>query len=143
MLGTCTLAGGICALSEAASVPTGNYSITATYEGTSDYASSSQTATLTVNPIATQTAFSITPNPVASGANAALKAVVSASSGTPTGTVSFHVGPNVLGSCTLSSGTCTLMETASVPAGSYNITATYSGSATDATSSANATTVVR
>jgi hypothetical protein len=64
-------------------------------------------------------------------------ATVSRTAGTPTGTVSFEDGTTVLGSATLSGGTCTF-TTSSLTAGSHAITAVYSGDANDVASSSAA-----
>jgi sugar lactone lactonase YvrE len=76
-----------------------------------------------------------TPNPATGGASVTLKATVASSAGTPTGTVKFTVGTLVIGTATLSSGVATFSaSSAGIAAGTYPVTATYSGSTTIATS---------
>jgi hypothetical protein len=79
-------------------------------------------------------------------ASVALTATVSrtGSAAVPTGSVAFYYQTTELGSAKLyGSGVATLTaSTASVPAGSYPVTAKYSGDAQDAPSSSQAVTVV-
>ncbi len=70
------------------------------------------------------------------GQSVTFTGTVSATSGTPTGMVTFLDGSTSLGTGTLSGGTATL-QTSSLAAGVHNITATYSGDSNfDASTSA-------
>jgi hypothetical protein len=73
--------------------------------------------------------FTAAPNPVTAGVDLILTATVApvdTSLPTPTGTVSFLNGANTLGTVPLVTGTATL-DVTSLPAGSYQLTASYSG----------------
>jgi hypothetical protein len=73
------------------------------------------------------------PNPSTYGTTVTFNATVTASSGTPTGTVAFYSGKTSLGSAPLVAGAVTF-STAQLNAGSDSITAKYSGDARDAAS---------
>jgi hypothetical protein len=76
----------------------------------------------------TTTAATVSPTSVSLGGSVTYSAAVTSASGTPTGTVAFTDGTNVLcttGQLVNGAGSCT---SAGAPAGSDAITATYSGS---------------
>jgi hypothetical protein len=77
---------------------------------------------------ATATTLSASPNPSTFGQSVTFTATVSASSGTPTGKVTFKNGSATLGAVTLAGGTATL-STATLSGGAKSITAVYDGSA--------------
>ena len=82
------------------SLSAGDHTITALWEGSTDFASSSGSFTQTVNPApAVATSTTVSGNPNASTLNQAvtLTAIVTASSGTPTGVVQFMLGTTSLG----------------------------------------------
>ena len=121
-----------------------SYSVTAAYSGNAYFATSSVTESGTLTAIPTTTTLTVvdagrTPNnahTITAGNNATLTAQVTASSGTtiPTGTVSFNSGSVNLGSASLINGSATFnVSSTGIPAGSYNVTATYSGNRTHAT----------
>jgi hypothetical protein len=110
----------------------GSYPITATYSGDSNYAGSTAATTLTVAPVATLFTASATPSNIAFGSPSTL-----AESGLPgaaTGTVTFASGGVTLCIATLATTSCA--TAVSLAAGSYPITATYSGDANYAGSTA-------
>jgi subtilase family serine protease len=115
------------------SLGAGTYTIKASYAaGNENYGAASGTTTLTVtgnSSATTTTAITITPDAVGYGQTAALKATITASSGTASGgTVTFKAEGVTLGSCTVASGTCTFSaSTLGQPLGTYPITGTYSG----------------
>jgi hypothetical protein len=82
---------------------------------------------LHVGDIPTTTAVSSSINPSVFGQAVPLTAVVSSSSGTPTGTVDFFDGSTALGNAPLVNGSATL-SISSLAAGSHSITAVYQGS---------------
>jgi hypothetical protein len=93
--------------------------------------------------IATATTLTSSPNPSTVGQAVTFIATVSASSGTPTGTVTFNDGGSALGLATLSSGQASF-TTSTLSGGSHAITAAYSGDANfDASTSAPVTQVVQ
>lgn len=131
VLGSCILEDGGCTYTASSGgIRPGTYAVTATYTGATDYvASTSAPLSVVVGPagsIATTTALTATPNSVVEGSSVALSATVTAASGTATGTVTFLYGSHYLGSCTLSSGTCTYTAAVNgIPPGSYNIVANF------------------
>lgn len=89
-----------------------------------------------------RTTMTATPNPVVSGNVVVLKATVSSPSGTPTGAVTFEDGGvAIAGAVNLSGGVATLNYTAPA-AGSYPITANYSGFGNWAPSASQPLTIV-
>jgi len=130
-LGTVNLAGGNASLVTSA-LPAGSHSITATYNGDSNFATSTSAATAQqVNPAATQTTVTAAPNPGTTGQPVTFTALVLAlapGNGTPTGTVDFFDGSTLLGSATLSGGTASF-TTSALTASSHSITAVFVGSA--------------
>jgi hypothetical protein len=126
-LGTGTLAGRKAAFTTS-SLAKGSHAITASYGGDANFtASTSATLTQTVKP-ATSTTVASSVNPSAFGQAVKFTATVKATSGTPTGTVTFKNGTATLGTGTLSAGKATL-TTAALTAGTHSITAVYSGDA--------------
>lgn len=121
----------------------GNYSITASYSGSSTDApsQSSPQVPVTVIGIATTTSLSASAISLPVGQILTLTATVNAANGdAPTGSVAFLNGQTSLGSGSLNnSGVTTLAITPSV--GSYSITASYGGSTTDDASSSTAVSV--
>ncbi len=138
---TATLSGGAgsCAATNA---PTGTDTVTGTYSGDQNFAQSQGTATLTVAAPSGRpsvTAASVDPASVLAGKVVAYSATVGAASGggTPTGTVAFSVGGTALCTASLSAGSATCDAT-NAPVGSDTVTASYSGDATFAPSTATA-----
>lgn len=141
-LGSATLNGsGVATLTFTPAV--GNYSVTASYGGSSTDSPSRSTPPdlVTVNGIATTTSLSASAISLPVGQILTVTATVDAASGsTPTGTVTFLNGTTSLGSGSLNnSGVATLAITPSV--GSYSIIASYGGSTTDDASSSTAVSV--
>jgi hypothetical protein len=114
------------------SLQVGPHTIAVTYAGNSNFAPSSNTTSpfsLNVTQAATSTSLSVSPSPSAPGQTITLAATVTTlapASGTPTGTVTFFVNGNAIGTGTLSSGKATF-STNSLAAGTYTITAGYAG----------------
>jgi hypothetical protein len=75
----------------------------------------------------TSTAVASSSNPVASGKAVKFTATVSASSGTPTGSVTFKDGATVLGTTALAGGVANF-STAKLTSGTHSITASFLGS---------------
>jgi hypothetical protein len=75
---------------------------------------------------ASSTAVTSSANPSLMGQAITLTATVSASSGAPTGTVTFLDGSTTLGTGTLASGTATFQASALTP-GTHSVTAAYGG----------------
>ncbi|MGA9980042.1 MAG: choice-of-anchor D domain-containing protein, partial [Candidatus Sulfotelmatobacter sp.] len=86
----------------------------------------------TVTMSGTTTALASAPNPSNLGQSVAFTATVtvtSPGSGTPTGTVTFFAGNTTLGEVALPASGEAVYATSALTAGSYNITASYSGDA--------------
>jgi len=137
-----TLSDGVAALQvDTSNLAAQTYNITATYSGNSRFASSMNIQTGAITAIPTTTTLTVsdagrTPNnasTITAGNNATLSAHVTASSGaTPSGTVTFQSGSDILGYATLNnSGVAALnLSSTGVAAGSYTVTASYSGNRT-------------
>ncbi len=140
-LGSGTLVGGTATFVTSA-LAAGTHPITATYNGDTTFAgSTSSTVSQVVNQATTTTTLTSNPNPSTFGQSVTLTATVSATGGTPTGTVDFNDNGTVITGCTsqaLSGGqaTCTI-STLSI--GSHLLTATYSGDTTFAPSTVTQT----
>ncbi len=128
LLGSAALAGGSASLASA-SLGAGSHSITATYQGSITFAPSTSAA---LNQVVngtngtTTTTLTSSKNPSVYQTPVTFTAVVTASSGTPTGTVTFYDGSAALGNGTLSGGTASL-TTSSLVRGPHSITASYLG----------------
>ena len=144
-LGTGTLNSSGVATLAVTSLPVAANSITATYGGDTDFATSTSTAvTVTVAKASTTTTVTFSPAAPAFGQSVTLTATIAAASpgaGTPTGTVTFFNGTTSLGTGTLnSSGVATLALT-SLPEAANSIVATYGGDTDFTTSTSSAVTV--
>jgi len=133
VLGSGTLAGGKASFSTSI-VAAGADSITAAYNGSSNYnTSTSATLTQTVNKAATSTTLKSSMNPSMAGFPVPFTVTVAAiapGSGTPTGSVTLKDGTTALQTLSLSGGTA-LFSISSLAHGSHSITAVYAGSAND------------
>jgi hypothetical protein len=127
--------------------PAGSHLVDASYPGDTPHATStSSTVSLTgTSANSTTTALTISPNPAAPGATITLTATISpmpTGSEISLGTVNFYSGTTLIGTGTVnSSGVATITTTIST-AGSYTITAVYSGISGFLTSTSSAVTLV-
>ncbi len=124
----------------------GTHTLWARYRGDgTSAASTSPAVTLTVMAAgseSTTTTLAATPNPVAAGNALTLTATVKSSGATtPTGTVNFLNGAALVGTGTLNASGVATLSTASLGAGSYNLTAQYVGNASSAASTSSAVSV--
>jgi hypothetical protein len=125
----------------------GTYAIVPSVAGTNlaQYQVSATNGTLTITKASVTSAIALSATSVTQGQNVDLTAnVASATSGTPTGTVSFFNNGSPLGTATLANGTATYSTTA-LPLGSNVVTFTYSGDANftaNTAASANGTNTV-
>jgi cytoskeletal protein CcmA (bactofilin family) len=118
----------------------GSYPLSYTYEGSATFNTASNVATkLAVNAVASSTALTSSLNPSSYGQQVTFTATVSgpASDPAPSGTVTFLDGLTTLGTATLSGGQATYASSI-LTAGAHSITASYSGNAIYAISSATA-----
>ncbi|BDM74734.1 hypothetical protein HEK616_82210 (plasmid) [Streptomyces nigrescens] len=138
---TATLSGGVATVTHTWTTRTGSpFTVTATYNGDTNYTASTGTDIQTVNRAATTTTVTSAPDPSVAGQSVTLTATVDAQApgaGTPTGTVTFSFGDGT-GTATapLSGGVATLTHTYAGTSGSpFTVTAGYNGDANYATSS--------
>jgi hypothetical protein len=127
ILATVTLTSGS-AKYTTSKLPAGSNSITAVYEGDSEYNGSTSPAVNQIVLVATTTTLSSSPNPSTYGQAVVFTAKVSSSSGAPPNgeTVSFMKGTTVLGTKALSGGSVSF-TTSTLKVGTNAITAVYAG----------------
>jgi trimeric autotransporter adhesin len=125
-------------------LPAGAYVISAQYSGDSaNLASTSPNLSVHLR-ASTTVLLSASPASVPAGQNVSLSASVhqTSGSGTPTGSVTFLVDGNSIGSSALASGTAAyIVSTTGLPAGTYSITAAYSGDSSNGPATSKAVTV--
>lgn len=124
------LVNGVGTLVLPAQVP-GNFSLSARYAATANFAtSSSATTNVSVGKATSSVAVTASPTALKVGETVVLTAKVTAGPGTPSGTVEFFGNGTSLGTGTLLNGVATV-STANVPRGdAVAITTSYSGDAT-------------
>ncbi len=130
VLGAATLnASGVATLSTSA-LTVGAHAITAVYGGSVDFLTSTSAAlTQTVKAAASTTALISSLNPSAYNQSVTFTATVkSATTGIPTGTVTFKNGAVALGSVALNASGIATLSTTTIAVGAHSITAVYSGS---------------
>jgi len=122
----------------------GSHTITATYVGDANYATSTSPAlTQVVNAIATATSVVSSLNPSTPGASVTFTATVNVEGAIAlTGNVSFFDGATLLGSTAITANKTATFTTSTLAAGSHTITATYAGDANYVTSTSQAVTQV-
>ena len=113
----------------------GSYQIVATYSGdANNQGSASAPLPLTVVQATTQTALVVAPNPALVLAPITFTATVTGNGATPTGSVNFLANGNSIGSGALNPAGTATFTAATLAAGTYVITATYTGDANDTVS---------
>jgi hypothetical protein len=127
-LGTANLSGGKATFTTS-SLAVGSHSIAAIYGGSTNFNSSSSAAlSETIAKANSSASLTASVNPAGVGQAVTFTATIrSATSGTPTGTVTFKDGGSTLGTANLSGGKATF-TTSSLAASSHSITAIYGGS---------------
>jgi len=127
-LGTATLSKGVASFSTS-KLAAGKYSFTAKYSGdANDQAAESKALTETIDKQTPVVKLTSSANPGTAGKAITFTATVTGSDGTPTGTVVFKSGTAILGTVALSGGKAAY-STSKLAAGTYTITASYSGNA--------------
>jgi Big-like domain-containing protein/VCBS repeat protein len=128
-LGTATVSSNAAQLS-LSSLSAGSHSITARYNGDTNFSGSTSTALAqTVNQASTTTGIASSLNPSAFGQSVVFTVTVQPSSGTAaTGTVTFLDGAISLGSAAVS-GNSAQLAVSGLSLGSHSVTASYSGNA--------------
>jgi Bacterial Ig-like domain (group 3)/Bacterial lectin/Concanavalin A-like lectin/glucanases superfamily/Galactose oxidase, central domain len=137
-IGSGTISAGVATL-KTSTLAAGSHTITATYGGDSNFATSTSNTVTQVVKAASTTVLASLQNPSTVGQQVTFTATVSGTGNTPTGTVNFFDGTTNIGSGTISAGVATL-KTSTLAAGSHTITATYGGDSNFATSPSNAVT---
>ncbi len=118
----------------------GTHSITAVYNGSAAYATStSSVQNVAVGLPASTTSLVVSSASISPGQLIALTATVTSNSGSPTGTVSFFDGTTLIGTVALSSGTATGFVSLQA-GGTHSLTAVYNGSGAYAGSTSAAVT---
>jgi hypothetical protein len=128
--GPVTLSGSGAATFNTSKLAPGTHTITANYGGDADDATSTATLSLTINQAATTTVVKASPNPITVQGTITFTAAVTTTpaGGTPTGSVSFFANGTIqLGSATLSAAGTASVTSTTLGAGTYQITAVYSG----------------
>lgn len=131
-LGTASLSGAQAAFT-VSSLSVGPHSITAAYSGDSNFlASTSSALSQVVNQASTATALTSSANSPTLNTSITLTAnlsVVAPGAGTPTGTITFLEGSNVLATSPVGSSGQATFSTASLSVGTHSLLASYSGDA--------------
>ncbi|MFF1956030.1 Ig-like domain-containing protein, partial [Streptomyces sp. NPDC058220] len=129
LLGTGTLSGGVATFA-VSTLSVGTHSLTAVYNGDSNFTTStSPVDTQTVGSASTSTAVSASPDPSVFGQPKTLTATVTPvapGAGTPTGTVTFFIGGIPQAPVPVTGGVATL-TTSTQPAGTRSVRAIYNG----------------
>lgn len=129
-LGTASLSGAQAGLT-VSSLNVGTHSITAAYGGDSNFlASTSSALSQVVNQASTATAFTSSANSQTLNTSITLTAnlsVLAPGAGTPTGTITFQEGSNVLATSPVGSSEQATFSTASLSVGTHSLVASYSG----------------
>jgi len=138
-IGTSNVNGNGVATLITAMLPQGTLSLTATYSGNVDFATSTSPAQSLVVVTATTTALTAAPNPSTFGQSVTMTATVAPTpTGASFGTVNFFNGVTMLGTGNVNaSGVATFSSTA-LPVGTLSLTAVYSGNAAFGTSTSSA-----
>ena len=119
------------------------HAVTAVYSGATGYQPSQGTLSQVVNKASTTTGVISSLSPSTYGQAVSFTATVTASSGTPTGTVQFKIDGSNFGSpVTLASGSATSGSTTTLTVGTHTVTAVYSGDASFLTSTGTFSQVV-
>ncbi|MCU1347582.1 MAG: hypothetical protein JWO56_612, partial [Acidobacteria bacterium] len=135
-LGSGPVVAGVASMSTS-SLAVGIHSITAQYSGTAGFtASNSPASSLTVNKATTSIVLGSSLNPSGSGASVTFTATISASAGTPAGSITFLDGVTPLGSVVIAGGMAQFTTSALAP-GSHAITAAYAATASYSGSTSN------
>ncbi len=136
VLGTATVTAGSAVLNTS-TLPAGTRSISADYSGNAVYASSLSTIT-TVEVSVAPSSVTLAPLPASVNAGTPLTLSATVIPATATGTLTFRNGTTgILGQAAINHGSASLLL-ASLPAGTYSITAEYAGDAQDGGSSSPA-----
>jgi hypothetical protein len=130
-IGTGTMTNGVAVLTSS-TLAVGTHTITATYSGdTNDATSGSNSVTVVVQSATTATSLTVAPNPSAFGHSVTMTAGVTGNGGLATGTVTFLDGGAAIGTGTLNGAGVASFTTTALADGTHTITASYGGDAND------------
>ena len=138
--GTVSLSAGVAQI-VLPTLTTGKHTITAQYSGDSSDGSAKASLAQVITGASSTTTVSTDTEPSIYGQTVTFTAVVSSTSGTPDGTVSFKNGSAVLGTVALSGGQATY-AISTLNGGAHTINAVYSGSSEYATSTGSVQQIV-
>ena len=149
LLGTGSLNAADGTVLSSASLAAGTYLVSARYSGDGVYAAGSSgtvslvvsgaPSTLTIAPVS----LVVAPNPVTAGQAVTYTASVAATAGAvPTGTMVFYAGGTVVGRAALNSAGVAMVTNSSLAAGTYAVTASYSGDSLYGSTSSNGVSLV-
>ena len=129
VLGTAPLVNGVAAITSS-QLGAGSYAVTATFNATTQFATSSATVQLVVEGAATTTTLRSALNPARFGQRVLFQALVAINRGgsVAQGTVTFRDGATVLGTMVLDSYSEASIATDTLSIGTHTITATFNGS---------------
>jgi hypothetical protein len=140
-IGSGPVAAGV-ATFNTSSLSAGSHTLSASYGGAAGFLpSTSASYTQTIGKIATNSALVVSVSRSNFSRPVTFTATVTGTTGTPTGSVTFYDGINVLGSVGLSAGSAAY-TTSSLAVGSHSITVQYAGNTTYATSTSVASLIV-
>ena len=130
VLGAATVSSGVATLTTS-KLPVGSDGLAATYNGATNFLTSTSAVVTQVVNETTTTTLTAAPNPAVYGSTVTLSATVKPSiSGVPAGAVQFMDGATALGTETLNGSGVASLAIATLAAGGHSITATYSGGTT-------------
>lgn len=128
---------GSAAACSTSSLALGQHSITASYSGDANNASSTSSV---LNQVVKQQAslvLSVTPNPAVVTASVTLTFTATAPTGTPTGAVTFYDGAMALGAANLSVSGGATYSTVQLSPGTHSLSVQYAGDASNASGKSN------
>ena len=126
-LGTVTATSGVAAL-DVSTLSVATHSLTAAYNGATDYATSTSVAMpQQVQKASTNGTLSPSANPIIAGRSVILTATVTSPGVTPTGNITFEDGAAVLGQVALNSQGVATFTVNSLPPGTHGLIANYAG----------------
>ncbi len=125
-IGTAALSSGVSTLNLTA-LPIGKDTLTASFPGGTNFVTSgSNPLSYNVARATPTVSLAVTPNPAIVGSSVTLTAIVSSTTGAPTGSVVFSDGSTSLGTVALSGGSATL-SVSTLVAGNHSISVAYQG----------------
>ncbi len=127
-LGTANLSANGAASFTLSSLPLGQHTLSASYNGdTNDSASSSQAQIITVSKGAPTLTLVSSSNPAVAGLPVSFTANLSGAAGSPTGNITFTDGTTVLGSSPIGTNGSATYTTSTLSVGQHTITVSYLG----------------